>query len=66
MDADHACVVRLLAGRAETESDYAMLIEACRASGQRDPALRYMRVYLEKFPSRPRARGYQQILAREG
>lgn len=64
MDADHACVIRLLDGRAETESDLAMLIEAYRASGQSDRALRYMRIYIEKFPSRPRARGYQMIVAR--
>ena len=66
MSGDNACVIRLLDGRARTESQLAMLIEAYRARGQTQQALRHMRTYVSRFGSTSRARGYQQILARHG
>lgn len=64
MDSDNLCVIRLLEGNARTEAAMAMLIEAYRARGQTNQALRWMRSYVERFPGTARARNYQQILAR--
>jgi TonB family protein len=63
---DNACVIRALEGRAQSEQEIALLIEAHRARGQTQEALRYMRIYVERFPGSPRARNYQQILSRHG
>jgi serine/threonine protein kinase len=64
MQGDNACVIRTLEGRAQTERSLAMLIEAYRARSQTEQAQRHMRVYVNRYPNTPRARQYQQILAR--
>lgn len=66
MSGDNACVIRLLEGRARTAPQLGMLIEAYRARGQTQNALRHMRTYVSRFGSTPQARNYQQILARHG
>ena len=66
MSGDNGCVIRLLEGRARTQSQLAMLIEAYRARGQTQQSLRHMRTFVSRFPSTPRGRQYQQILARHG
>ncbi len=63
---DNACVIRLLEGHARSAGALAMLIEAYRARGQTQQSLRHMQEYVRRFPSNPRARAYQQIIARHG
>lgn len=63
---DNACVIRLLEGRARTEWQLGQLIEAYRARGDTQNALRHMRTFVSRFPTTPRARTYQQILAAHG
>jgi hypothetical protein len=64
MQGDNACVIRVLEGRAQTEAELAMLIEAYRARGQTAQAVGHMRAYVERFPDTPRARAYRTIIAR--
>jgi pSer/pThr/pTyr-binding forkhead associated (FHA) protein len=64
MSGDNGCVIRLLEGRARTESQLALLIEAYRARGQMQPALGNLRTYVARYGETPRARSYQRILAR--
>lgn len=64
MSGDNACVIRLLENRARTAQQIGMLIEAYRARGQTQQALRHMRTYVQRFGSTPRGRQYQQILNR--
>jgi outer membrane protein assembly factor BamD (BamD/ComL family) len=66
MRGDNACVIRLLEGVARSERAMAMLIEAYRARGQTNQAIRTMRSYIERFPGTPRARNYAQIVAASG
>jgi serine/threonine protein kinase len=63
---DNACVIRVLEGRATTERQLGMLIEAYRARGQTAQALRHMRTYVQRYPESPRSRQYQQILMANG
>ncbi len=63
---DNACVIRLLEGRAHTDGGLAMLIEAYRARGQTQQALRHMQEFVRRFPGSSRARSYQQIIASHG
>jgi hypothetical protein len=65
MRGDNPCIIRLLEGRAHTQNQIAQLIEAYRARGQTSQAVRHMRTFVQRFPSTPRARSYQQILARQ-
>lgn len=61
---DNTTVIRLLEGHARTEWQLTALIEAYRARGQTQQALRHMRTFVNRFPNTSRARQYQQILAR--
>lgn len=61
---DNDCIIRLLEGRARTQWQLAVLIEAYRAQGQIQRSLRHMRTFVSRYGSTPRARQYQQILAR--
>lgn len=61
---DNACVIRVLEGRARTEQELSMLIEAYRATGNQARALRHMRTFVSRFPNSPRARAYRQLLER--
>ncbi|HJL19560.1 MAG TPA: hypothetical protein RMH99_28110, partial [Sandaracinaceae bacterium LLY-WYZ-13_1] len=64
MRGDNPCVIRLLEGRARTQTQMAQLIEAYRARGQTNQAIRHMRTFVQRFAGTPRARSYQQILSR--
>lgn len=61
---DNSCVIRLLEGRARSARALGLLIEAYRARGQTEAALRHMRTFVQRFPGTPRARNYQQIISR--
>ena len=64
MRGDPACVIRLLEGRAQTANQLALLIEAYRARGDQQRAVRNMQAYVQRFPNTPRAMAYRQILSR--
>lgn len=65
MRGDNACVIRLLEGRPRlSPNGHSMLIEAYRARGQTNQALRHMRTFVQRHRSHPRARAYEQILNR--
>jgi hypothetical protein len=61
---DNPCIIRLLEGRARSQTQLGQLIEAYRARGQTNAALRHMRTFVQRFRGTPRARQYQQILSR--
>jgi serine/threonine-protein kinase len=52
------CVVDLLLGHDETETDSALLIDALRRLGDRDAAAPLARSYVERWPSGPHASDY--------
>ncbi len=60
---DNAAVIRLLEGHARTDWQLRTLIEAYRARGQTQQALRHMRTYVNRFGGTAQARQYQQILS---
>jgi hypothetical protein len=56
-----------LSRHASTQREYELLIDALRAtSGMEADVVRYMRAYLARFPTTPRARAYQQYLMTHG
>ena len=64
INGDNACVIRELEGRPRSARALGLLIEAYRARGQTQDAVRHMRTYVQRFPGTSRARAYQQIIAR--
>lgn len=64
MRGDNACVIRLLEGRARSQVQLGQLIEAYRARGQTNEAIRHMRTFVQRYRGTSRAHSYQQILAR--
>jgi pSer/pThr/pTyr-binding forkhead associated (FHA) protein len=64
MRGDNNCIIRLLEGRARSQTQLAQLIEAYRARGQTNAAIRHMRTFVQRYRGTARARQYQQILAR--
>jgi len=63
MRGDNQCVIDSLEnGRARTPVALAMLIEAYRARGQNTMAQRHMRVFVQRYPSHPRAEHYRQVM----
>jgi Tfp pilus assembly protein PilF len=63
---DNACVVKALAGRAQTAQELGLLIETYRALGDAAAAQRNMTLYVQRYPTARRAEAYRQQLARQG
>mgnify|MGYP001560887367 CR=1 FL=1 len=61
-DSDHRCVIDALLGHAETADELAMLADAQHALGDRVPARRTVRVYLERYPHGPDAPRLRRLL----
>jgi hypothetical protein len=62
---DFACVVRILEGNAQTQTELGLLVESYRALGDVTNARRHMKDYVERFPSGRRADDYRRMLASE-
>lgn len=63
---DNQCVIRTLEGRARSPRALSLLIEAYRAQGRTDSAMRHMGDYVDRWPTTPQGRAYAQILERAG
>ncbi len=61
---DNKCIIRLLAGKARTAAELALLIETYRSIGDRKNALANMSIYVKRFPTSRRTASYQRILER--
>lgn len=66
MKGDNRCVVEALAGKARSEREIALLIETYRAMGNSQAALKYMQIYVKRFPSARRTQTYEEQLKRAG
>ncbi len=59
----NACIIRNLRDPA-TPREYEALINAYRESGERDRACQLMRDVIERYPTSPAARRFQQFVQR--
>ena len=63
---DNQCVIRALAGRAQTAQELGLLIETYRAVGESALAYRSMATYVQRFPTARKADQYRALLGRQG
>lgn len=63
---DNQCVIKALAGRAQTAQELGLLIETYRAVGESALAYRSMTTYVQRFPTARRADAYRALLGRQG
>ncbi len=62
MNAGSQCVVSVLRGRANSESEVGLLCTTYRSMGRTADAVRCMRTYIQRFPSGARSPSFQQYV----
>ena len=62
MNAGNQCVVSVLRGRANTESEVGLLCTVYRTMGRTSDAVRCMRNYIQRVPDGARVRSFQQYI----
>jgi hypothetical protein len=62
---DNACVVALLEHDAQTDAEWALLVETLRVLRQADKAEATMQAYLTRFPAGARASAYRKLLGQK-
>ncbi len=60
--ADNACVIAALDGKAKSAAEYELLIETLRSVGRSADAQKAMASYVQRFPDERRATGYRRML----
>ncbi len=63
---DNDCVIRALAGKANSAQELGLLIETYRATGDSKQAQKNMAVYVKRFPTARRADAYRRMLELQG
>jgi hypothetical protein len=61
---DNACVVKALDGKAKTAQELELLIETYKAMGDSGKAEKWMKTYVDKYPTERRANTYRRVLDR--
>ncbi|HEX7481399.1 MAG TPA: FHA domain-containing protein [Polyangiales bacterium] len=63
---DNECVIRALAGKANSAQELGLLIETYRATGDSKQAQKNMAIYVKRFPTARRADAYRRMLELQG
>lgn len=63
---DNQCIIRALEGKTHSAEELGLLIETYRSMGDMKNALKNMALFVRRYPSAPRAAGYQRILDHSG
>jgi hypothetical protein len=61
---DNACVVKALEGKAKSAQELELLIETYKAMGDSGKAEKWMKTYVDKYPTERRANTYRRVLDR--
>jgi hypothetical protein len=61
---DNACVVKALDGKAKSAQELELLIETYKAMGDGGKAEKWMKTYVDKYPTERRANTYRRVLDR--
>jgi hypothetical protein len=61
---DNACVIKALEGKAKNAQELELLIETYKAMGNPGSAEKWMKVYVDRYPSELRANTYRRVLDR--